>query len=120
MRTKISLIVLLLSILYTGPVFAAGVISANNFQCSATPAKSGSLVECIGQFPGVTGIFGATGFDVVQISYSPDNQRRYYYMSETGCLILTAPDKTSVAMSAAKKQMKFASFMEAMQWCYQK
>lgn len=122
MRTAITAIVVLAAvaaIIFTSaPLHAAGPVSANNFTCTATPANGRNLIECIGTLPGATGLFGGTGYDLVHVAYSPDNQKKYTYMSDTGCLILTAPDKSAYAVSAAKKEQKFASFLDAMGWCY--
>ena len=97
---------------------AAPVVSANGFTCTAQPAKTGSLVECIGQFQGAQGLFGATGYDIVHVEFTPDNQRRYTYMSETGCLILAAADKSALATDKSGTKKQFANAMDAMQWCY--
>lgn len=105
--------------LLTPSVLMAGVVSANNFTCTSTPAKDRALVECIGTFPGTVGLFGGIGYDLVQVSFSPDNKRKFTYMSDTGCLILGAPDGSAAAVSGTGKQTKAASFMDAMQWCYQ-
>lgn len=100
------------------PAAQAGVVSANGFTCQATPSKSGQLVECSGQFPGVAGLFGATGRDLVQIEYSPDNKRRFFYMSDTGCLILNADDNTAAAIDKSGTKKTFGAFLDAMSWCY--
>lgn len=96
----------------------AAVVSANGFTCQATPTKAGQLVECSGQFPGVAGLFGATGRDLVQIEYSPDNKRRFFYMSDTGCLILNADDNTAAAVDKSGTKKTFTAFLDAMSWCY--
>ncbi|MFA5810785.1 MAG: hypothetical protein WC956_00465 [bacterium] len=97
----------------------SAVISANGFNCTQQPTPDKrSLVECIGQFPGVTGIFAGTGYDIVHVEYSPDNKKRYFYMSETGCLILNAGDNTALATDKSGAKKQFAAFMDAMGWCY--
>ncbi len=97
---------------------AANVFSANGFNCTSTAAKNGTIVDCDGAFPGVTGLFGATGYDLAHIEYSPDNKNRYSYMSDTGCLILTAADNKAVAVDRSKNKNNFDSFTDAMGWCY--
>lgn len=101
--------------------FAAGplpVISANGFSCTAQPVGERNLVECMGQFQGVAGLYAATGYDMVHVDFTPDNQRRYSYMSETGCLILAAADKTALATDKSGVKKQFSSYTDAMQWCY--
>ena len=101
--------------------FAAGplpVISANGFSCTAQPVGERNLVECMGQFQGVAGLYAATGYDMVHVDFTPDNQRRYSYMSETGCLILAAADKTALATDKSGTKKQFSSYTDAMQWCY--
>jgi hypothetical protein len=102
-----------------GTADAAAVVSANGFSCTQEQAKDGrTLVECIGQFQGVTGLFAGTGYDIVHVEYSPDNKKRYFFMSETGCLILNAADNTALATDKAGVRKQFTSFMDAMNWCY--
>ncbi len=97
----------------------AAVVSANGFNCTQEAASGNRwLVECIGQFPGVTGIFAGTGYDIVHVEYSPDNKRRYFYMSETGCQILNAADNTALATDKSGAKKQFPAFMDAMSWCY--
>jgi hypothetical protein len=97
----------------------AAAVSANGFTCTQQPTPDKrSLVECIGQFQGVAGIFAATGYDIVHVEYSPDNKRRYFYMSETGCLILNAGDNAALATDRAGGKKQFSAFMDAMSWCY--
>ena len=97
---------------------AAPVVSANGFTCTAEAGKNGNLVECIGQFQGATGLFGATGYDIVHVEFTPDNQKSYTYMSETGCLILSAADKSALAVDKSGTKKQFGGVMDAMQWCY--
>ncbi len=97
----------------------AAVVSANGFNCTQQPTPDRrSLVECIGQFQGVPGIFAGTGYDIVHVEYSPDNKKRYFYMSETGCLILNAADNTALATDKSGIKKQFPAFMDAMNWCY--
>jgi hypothetical protein len=97
----------------------AASVSANGFACTERPVAGGrALVECTGQFPGVVGIFGATGYDIAHIEYSPDNKRRYVFMSETGCLILNAGDNAALATDRTGTKKQFPAFMNAMEWCY--
>ncbi len=98
----------------------AAVVSSNNFTCTAAPSGQRSLVECTGTFPGVAGLFQATGYDVVHVAYSPDNQRKFYYMSDTGCVLLMAPGGETVATDSSGQKTKFPSFTDAMGACYQK
>lgn len=105
-------------LLAASPAMALQVVSANGFNCTSQPVGGKSLVECMGQFQGVTGIFSATGYDMVHVDFTPDNQRRYSYMSETGCLILAASDKSALASDKSGAKKQFGSFMDAMQWCY--
>jgi len=108
-------------ILASAAAFAAGplpVVSANGFSCTAQPVGEKNLVECMGQFQGVAGIYAATGYEMVHVDFTPDNQRRYSYMSETGCLILAAADKTALAVDKSGAKKQFSSFTDAMQWCY--
>ena len=98
---------------------AIEAVSANGFTCTQKPVQGNrALVECTGQFPGVNGYFGGTGYDIVHVEYSPDNKRRYFYMSETGCLILNAGDNTALATDSTGTRKQFAAFMDAMSWCY--
>jgi hypothetical protein len=97
---------------------AANVFSANGFNCTATAAKNGTIVDCDGVFPGVAGLFGATGYELTHIEYSPDNKNKYSYMSDTGCLIMTAADNKSVAIDRSKNKSNFDSLADAMGWCY--
>lgn len=98
---------------------AIEAVSANGFNCTKKPVAGGkALVECIGQFPGVVGIFAATGYDIVHVEYSPDNKKRYFFMSETGCLILNAGDNTALAANRSSTKKRFNAFMDAMSWCY--
>ena len=97
---------------------AANVFSANGFNCTATQAKNGTIVDCDGAFPGVTGLFGATGYDLAHIEYSPDNKSRFSYMSDTGCLIMTAADNKAVAVDRSKNKNSFDTLTDAMGWCY--
>lgn len=114
------IIVIALACILSIPVsaHAVGVVSANGFTCTATAAGNNSLVECSGSFPGVTGLFGGTGYQIAHIEYSPDNKRRYFYMSETGCLIMNAADGRAVAIDRSGGKKQFGGFMEAMEWCY--
>lgn len=118
MRTIVFIFVFCFLALVSFDSHAANVFSTNGFKCTATPAKSGTLVDCDGAFPGVNGLFGATGYDIAHIEYSPDNKNRYTYMSDNGCLILTAADGTSVAVNRAGNRAKFNTFLDAMSWCY--
>ena len=102
-----------------GVVHATEVVSANGFTCTQKPVPNNrALVECIGQFPGVTGLFAGTGYDIVHVEYSPDNKKRYFFMSETGCLILNAGDNTALATDRSGTKKQFTAFMDAMSWCY--
>lgn len=99
---------------------AMNPVSANGFSCSSTPAPdSRALIECNGQFPGVQGMFGATGYDIVHVEYTPDNRKRYFYMSETGCLIMNALDGNSLAVDRSGSKKQFGAFTDAMAWCYE-
>ncbi len=99
--------------------FAIEAVSANGFTCTQQQAPNKrALVECIGQFPGVTGIFAGTGYDLVHVEYSPDNKRRFFFMSETGCLILNANDNTALATDRSGTKKQFTAFLDAMNWCY--
>ena len=98
---------------------AAAPVSANGFTCTQNPVAGGrALVECTGQFPGVAGLFAATGYDIVHVEYTPDNKKRYFFMSETGCLILNAGDNTALAIDRSGTKKQFPAFMDAMSWCY--
>ena len=102
-----------------GEVHAIEAVSANGFTCTQQPVKGNrSLVECTGQFQGVTGLFAATGYDLVHVEYTPDNKKRYFYMSETGCLILNASNNAALATSRSGTKKQFTTFMDAMNWCY--
>ena len=102
-----------------GAVHAIEAVSANGFTCTQQPAPNNRLlVECIGQFPGVAGLFAGTGYDIVHVEYSPDNKKRYFFMSETGCLILNAGDNAALATDRSGTKKQFAAFMDAMSWCY--
>ncbi len=98
---------------------AIEAVSANGFTCTKKPLPNNrALVECIGRFPGVTGLFAATGYDIVHVEYSPDNKKRYFFMSETGCLILNASDNTALATNRSGTKKQFTVFLDAMNWCY--
>lgn len=119
MKTFISALFVISAILLASSLAqGANVFSANGFNCTATPAKNGTLVDCDGVFPGVNGLFGATGYELAHIEYSPDNKSRFSYMSDTGCLIMTAADNKSVAVDHTKNKSNFNSFTDAMGWCY--
>jgi hypothetical protein len=119
MRIPFALLAALLIVGAVGHANATEVVSANGFNCNQqTVSKGKTLVECTGQFQGVTGIFAATGYDIVHVSYSPDNKRRYTYMSETGCLILNASDNAALATDKSGTKKQFTKFMDAMSWCY--
>lgn len=119
MKRGVNVFFLMLSILFlSSTADAANVFSANGFNCTSTPVKNGTLVDCDGQFPGVNGIFGGTGYELAHIEFSPDNKNRFYYMSDTGCLIMTAADNKSVAVDRSKNKNGFAAFDDAMGWCY--
>ncbi len=114
-RILLTLVILLSS----SSLAHAAVFSANGFKCTGQPTSDGrQIVECTGAFPGVTGVFGGTGYDIVHVEYSPDNKRRYFYMSETGCLILNAGDGAALATDGKGGKKEFPSFMKAMEWCY--
>lgn len=118
MRILVSVLAAVLILGAAGAANAA-VVSANGFNCTQEAASGNrSLVECIGQFQGVAGIFAGTGYDIVHVEYSPDNKRRYFYMSETGCLILNAGDNTALATDKSGAKKQFSAFMDAMGWCY--
>ena len=118
MRTILAVTALFAAFFLCSTAQALPVVSANGFNCTAQPVGEKSLVECMGQFAGVAGVFSATGYDMVHVDYTPDNNRRYSYMSETGCLILAASDKSALATDKSGRKQQFNSFMEAMQWCY--
>lgn len=112
------MLAMICALVFSAPAIAANVFSTNGFQCTGTQAKGGTLVDCDGQFPGVNGLFGATGYDLAHIEYSPDNKNRFLYMSDTGCLIMTNPENVSVATDRQGRKDKFNAFMDAMNWCY--
>lgn len=119
MRTSLNVFFLIISILLVSSMAeAANVFSANGFNCTSTSVKNGTLVDCDGSFPGVNGIFGGTGYELAHIEFSPDNKNRFYYMSDTGCLIMTAADNKSVAVDRSKNKNGFTTFEDAMGWCY--
>ncbi|MBN1283366.1 MAG: hypothetical protein JXA24_06315 [Proteobacteria bacterium] len=119
MRIVFALLAAALMVVASGPAQAIEVVSANGFTCTQQPAPGNrSLVECIGQFPGVAGLFAGTGYDIVHVEYSPDNKKRYFFMSETGCLILNASDNTALATDRSGTKKQFPAFMDAMGWCY--
>ena len=118
MKKLLFVAALSLAVFASSAAHAVGVVSANGFTCTAQPANNRNLVECIGQFPGVAGLFAATGYDIVHVEFSPDNQKRYFYMSETGCLILNANDNTALAADKSGQRKQFPAFMDAMNWCY--
>ena len=118
MRQLFSVLAAALIVCAAGAAQAA-VFSANGFNCTQDAASGNRwLVECIGQFPGVTGLFAGAGYDIVHVEYSPDNKKRYFYMSETGCLILNAGDNTALATDKSGGKKQFTAFMDAMGWCY--
>ena len=119
MRTLFAILVAVVIIGVAGAADALEVVSANGFNCNQqSVSKDKTLVECTGQFQGVKGIFAATGYDIVHVSFSPDNKRRYVYMSETGCLILNAADDAALATDKSGTKKQFTKFMDAMSWCY--
>jgi len=118
MRTCLSTIFVLFVLIAATHAQAANVFSANGFRCSGTQTKGGTLVDCDGAFPGVNGLFGGTGYDLAHIEYSPDNKNKFFYMSDTGCLIMTNAENVAVATDRASSKNKFNAFMDAMNWCY--
>lgn len=102
----------------TPAAHAVGVVSANGFKCTQKSVQNNrALVECVGQFPGVAGSFSGTGYDIVHVEYTPDNKKHYFFMSETGCLVLNTDD-TALATDKSGTRKQFTAFMDAMKWCY--
>ncbi len=119
MRILFALLAAAIVVGATPVAHAVAVVSANGFKCTQKSTSSNrALVECIGEFPGVTGLFAGTGYDIVHVEYSPDNKKRYFFMSETGCFILNASDKTALATDKSGTKKQFSAFMDAMEWCY--
>jgi hypothetical protein len=119
MRILLAILAAALVVGSTSVADAVAVVSANGFKCTQqSTSNNKALVECIGQFPGVDGFFAGTGYDIVHVEYSPDNKKRYFFMSETGCFILNASDKTALATDRSGTKKQFSAFMDAMEWCY--
>ena len=71
------------------------VYSANGFQCSESPLRTGNLnlVTCAGSFPKDDGNLTASGYASVALTYGKKGHV-YSYSSLTGCLMDATPKAT--------------------------